>query len=82
MVADAHGNPITFEVTEGEVHDSKAAEQLSYSRWSLAETAMYRFKTLLGDKLSPRGFENQVTEALIKNLISNHPSKTYKANAG
>lgn len=28
MVADAHGNPIDFEITGGQVHDAKAAEQI------------------------------------------------------
>jgi transposase len=28
MAADAHGNPIDFEVTGGEVHDAKAAPQI------------------------------------------------------
>jgi len=28
MVADAHGNPIDFEITGGEVHDAKAADQV------------------------------------------------------
>ena len=37
-----------------------------YHRRSLAETAMYRFKQLLGDDLSARLFDNQCTEAFIK----------------
>ena len=28
IVADAHGNPIDFEITEGEVHDAKAAPEI------------------------------------------------------
>lgn len=28
VAADAHGNPIDFEVTGGEVHDAKVAHQL------------------------------------------------------
>lgn len=28
MAADAHGNPIDFEITGGQVHDAKAAEQV------------------------------------------------------
>lgn len=28
MAADAHGNPIDFEITGGEVHDSQAAPQI------------------------------------------------------
>ena len=37
-----------------------------YHRRSLAETAMYRFKQLLGRTLSARTFENQSAEAFIK----------------
>ena len=42
-----------------------------YSRRSLSETAMYRFKALFGDKLSSRNFNNQSTEAFIKCKILN-----------
>ena len=42
-----------------------------YSRRSLAETAMYRFKALLGDKLSSREFDRQAMEAFIKCKILN-----------
>lgn len=28
MACDAHGNPIDFEITGGEVHDAKAASQI------------------------------------------------------
>lgn len=42
-----------------------------YHRRSLAETAFYRYKKILGDKLSSRIFENQETEALIKCHILN-----------
>lgn len=38
---------------------------------SLAETAMFRFKTILGDKLNARKFQNQVTEFLISCNILN-----------
>ena len=45
----------------------KAWKQASnYHRRSLAETAMYRFKQLLGRTLDARIFENQCTEAFIK----------------
>ncbi|TMP52842.1 IS5/IS1182 family transposase, partial [Pseudoalteromonas citrea] len=33
---------------------------------SLAETAMYRFKQLMGDKLKSRQFNSQHTETMIK----------------
>jgi hypothetical protein len=37
-----------------------------YHQRSLSETAMFRFKTLFGDKLSARVFESQATEALVR----------------
>lgn len=40
-------------------------EKSGYHRRSLAETAFYRFKQLLGAKLNARKFVNQTTEALI-----------------
>ncbi len=42
-----------------------------YSRRSLSETTMYRFKTIFGDKLNARNFGNQATEAFIKCKILN-----------
>lgn len=45
----------------------KAWKRVSgYHMRSLAETAMYRFKQLLGDKLMARGFESQCAEAFAK----------------
>lgn len=38
---------------------------------SLAETMMFRFKSILGDRLNARKFENQVTEFLISASIMN-----------
>ncbi len=46
----------------------------NYHRRSLAETGMYRFKTILGDNLSCRKFENQKIESLIKCNILNRMS--------
>ena len=42
-----------------------------YHRRSISETAMYRFKALLGDKLSSRDFDRQANEAFIKCNILN-----------
>jgi len=42
-----------------------------YHRRSLAETAMYRFKTLLSDRLSSKVFEKQWAEVMIKVKILN-----------
>jgi len=45
--------------------------QIGYHRRSLAETAMYRFKTILGDKLNSREFGRQAVEAVLKCKILN-----------
>jgi len=41
-------------------------QDVGYHRRSLAETAMFRFKTLFSDTLSNRLFDHQLTEAVIK----------------
>lgn len=41
-------------------------KQNNYHQRSLAETAMYRLKTILGEGLRSRIFENQATEALLR----------------
>ena len=46
-------------------------ETSGYHVRSLAETMMFRFKTILGDKLNARKFKNQVTEFLISASIMN-----------
>lgn len=46
-------------------------EKSGYHVRSLAETMMFRFKTILGDKLNARKFENQVTEFLTSISIMN-----------
>ena len=43
-----------------------------YHQRSLAETAMFRFKTIFGDHLSSRVLHNQKTEARIKCAALNH----------
>ncbi len=42
-----------------------------YSRRSLSETAVYRFKVIFGDKLRSRNFDNQASEAFIKCKLLN-----------
>jgi hypothetical protein len=37
-----------------------------YHRRSLAETTMFRFKTIFGERLSSRDFDNQAVELFIK----------------
>lgn len=41
-------------------------EEVEYHRRSLAETAMFRFKTIFGNTLRTRSFERQVVEVRIK----------------
>jgi hypothetical protein len=45
-----------------------------YHRRSISETAMYRFKTLLGEKLLSREFDRQANEVFIKCQILNKMS--------
>jgi hypothetical protein len=45
--------------------------QSGYHRRSLAETAMFRFKTIFSSKLSSRRFATQATEVFIKCSILN-----------
>ena len=42
-----------------------------YHRRSLAETGMYRFKTLFGEKMQSRIFQNQQAEAYVKSVALN-----------
>ena len=49
----------------------KWKKRIGYHRRSIAETAMYRFKALLGDRLRSRMFINQWAEVLIKVNILN-----------
>lgn len=42
-----------------------------YHKRSIAETTMFRYKTILGDKLQSRTFERQCTEALLSCKILN-----------
>lgn len=42
-----------------------------YHKRSLAETTMFRYKTILGDKLQSRTFERQYTEAILSCKILN-----------
>ena len=43
----------------------------SYHRRSLAETAMFRIKTLFGDHLKARKFESQAVEAFVRCVVLN-----------
>ena len=49
----------------------KWKEKHKYHRRSVSETAMYRLKTVLGDKLASREFQRQANEVFIKCKILN-----------
>jgi len=44
----------------------KWKEESGYHKRSLAETAFFRIKTIFGDRLRSRDFDNQVTEAFLR----------------
>jgi len=46
-------------------------QESGYHRRSLAETAMFRIKTLFGSQLKSRLFENQVVEAFVRCVVLN-----------
>jgi hypothetical protein len=46
-------------------------KSINYHQRSLSETAMYRFKTILGDRMSSREFDRQANEAFIKCQVLN-----------
>ena len=45
---------------------AKWKKEIGYHRRSLAETFMFRYKTIVGDRLSARKWQTQVTEVKIK----------------
>ena len=49
----------------------KWKKRSGYSRRSIAETAMYRFKTLMGEKLRSREFDRQTNEVFLKCKLLN-----------
>lgn len=48
-----------------EVGKDQWKKEVNYHRRSLVETAIYRYKTILGNKMHARNIENQKVEALI-----------------
>ena len=53
----------------------KWKQEVGYHKRSLVEVAMFRYKTILGDKMMSRTFKNQETEARIGCLILNEMTK-------
>jgi len=59
-------------ISQVEYHSLKHwKKKNNYHRRNLAETAMFRFKQLLGDRVSARTIERQVTEIAIKCFAMN-----------
>ncbi|MCB1113003.1 MAG: IS5 family transposase, partial [Chlamydiia bacterium] len=54
------------ELGGGEEGRNAWKKEIGYHKRSLVETAMYRIKTIFGDKLTSRKSENQSTEVFIK----------------
>lgn len=50
---------------------NKWKEKAGYHIRSLVETAMFRFKTIFGDKLNARNIKNQITECMLSLSILN-----------
>src|SRR3972149_2619573 len=58
-------------------------KEIGYHRRALAETFMFRYKTIVGDRLSARKWQNQVSEVRIKLDVINRMTelgmpKSYK----
>jgi len=58
-----------------EVGRKEWKKKVDYHKRSLSEVAMFRYKTILGEKLMSRKFENEVTEARIGCFILNEMTK-------
>jgi len=54
-----------------EVGRSRWKEESNYHRRSLAETGMFRHKTIFGDELSARCFNSQATEVFVRCRVLN-----------
>jgi len=63
----------------------KWKEESGYHKRSLAETAFFRIKTIFGDRLRSRDFDNQATEAFLRLSVLNRMTalgmpESYPAN--
>lgn len=56
-------------------------QEVGYHRRSLAETQMFRIKTIFTDKVSARGFEGQVTQMLVRCVALNKMTHLGKADS-
>ena len=59
----------------------KWKRDFNYHRRSLAETTMFRFKTIFGGKLSARNFDNQAVELFLKCAVLNRMIRVAKPDS-
>lgn len=66
-------NKVLEIIDEGGKEANRAGwkRQSGYHRRSISENAFYRWKTILGEKMYAREFENQKTEAAVKAAVLN-----------
>jgi len=59
----------------GEIGRTEWKKEANYHKRSLSEVAMFRYKTIIGDKIMSRKFENESIEVRIGCLILNEMTK-------
>ena len=66
-------NAVLEIIDEGGTEANRAGwkRDSEYHRRSLSENAFFRWKTILGEKMYARKFDNQVTEASVKTFVLN-----------
>lgn len=81
---NAGGKPLTRDESIRRIRKvgrKRWKEETDYHRRSLAETTMFRMKTIFGDELSARCFENQATETFVRCQILNRMNQLEKPNS-
>lgn len=66
----------------GKIGPKKWKIKTNYHRRSIAETAMYRLKTICGDRLASKRYDNQIAEVYIKCRILNLLPTPRSLNSG
>lgn len=81
---NAGGKPLTRDANIRRIRKvgrKRWKKEVDYHRRSLAETTMFRLKTIFGDELSARCFENQATETFVRCQILNRMNQLGKPDA-
>jgi hypothetical protein len=73
QVTDHPRNKVLERIDEGGVEANRKGwkQESGYHRRSISENAFYRWKTIHGDKMYARKFENQEAEAAVKSMVLN-----------